>query len=122
MKYHESGREDHAKILEEMHKTPTRASKIRNTWRLASISSSVRRRYDEEEALALFLEADFTMHQYNMMRRGAKDRNADIYPSYKRILNEKKRCYPESVSVTEFLAEVKFQDLLNHTVSQILMS
>lgn len=123
MKHRESGNVEHAKLLDEMEKSPTRPSKIRS-WTIASTSSSssVMRSYNDDEALAIFLEADLTTHQYKVMRQGAKDLNADIYPSYKRILNAKKTCYPESLLVTESVAEVKLQDLLNHTASRIIMS
>lgn len=55
-----------------------------------------------------------------MHRHGAKQLNADIYPSYHNILTAKKRCYPKNVLVTQDCAEVKLQDLLDHTAVRLI--
>jgi hypothetical protein len=48
--------------------------------------------------------------------------NADIYPSYNNIREANQLCYPskESFTVTDTLAEVKLQDLLDHTILRIV--
>ena len=44
----------------------------------------------------------------------AKSRNAKIYPSYNKVTQAKKDCYPsaESIIITETTAEIKLQKLL----------
>lgn len=70
------------------------------------------------EALSLLMEAQLSRHQYNVIRRYA----IDIFPSYKAVQNEKKKCYPEDIRVTEQTAEVPIQNLLNHTAERIVDS
>lgn len=64
------------------------------------------------------MEARLSRHQYNVIRKYA----SDIFPSYKAVQNEKKKCYPEGIKVTEQTAEVRLQNLLNHTVERIVDS
>lgn len=54
-------------------------------------------------------------------RLGAKAREANIYPSYEKILLAKNNCYPklESIEVSETAAQVKLQSLLDHTTIRI---
>lgn len=57
-------------------------------------------------------------HQYNIIREYDRER----FPPYKEIQKAKKACLPEkkAFTVTETLAEVKLQPLLDHTVSRLL--
>ena len=118
-KHRNAGNTDSAKLLGEMQKTPTRAFKIRKAWKTATTTPPIKQ-YNDDDALAFFLEADLTKHQYLIMRQGAKKLNADIYPSYKRILNAKKKCYLLSMEITEEYVEVKLQNLLDHTATRLL--
>lgn len=54
------------------------------------------------------------------MRMQVKERGADLYPNYHRILEAKKRCYPENMNITDKSAEVPLQSLLDHTTMRIL--
>ena len=49
---------------------------------------------------------------------------SDIYPSYNNIRKAKQRCYPaeKSFTVTDTLAELKLQDLLDHTILRIVQA
>ncbi|KAK9744409.1 hypothetical protein QE152_g7788 [Popillia japonica] len=54
------------------------------------------------------------------MRMGAKKHNAQhLYPSYDRIREAKKRCYPSNILVDNFGASVPLQHLLDHTYSRL---
>lgn len=77
--------------------------------------------YTPEEALALITELKLTKHQYKNLQKNAKERNANIYPSYDSILEAKKRCYPPitSITITETLAEIKLQPVLDFTVQRL---
>ncbi|EFN90174.1 hypothetical protein EAI_16900, partial [Harpegnathos saltator] len=77
--------------------------------------------YNADNALVLFLEADLTRHQYQLLRNGAKNLQHDIYPSYNQLLKAKKRCYPHDIQITESVAEVSLQSLLDHTVRRLLL-
>lgn len=57
--------------------------------------------YTPEEALAFILNTGMTKDAYMQTRLGAKQRNADIYPVYEKVLAAKKLCYPEGVIVTD---------------------
>ena len=56
------------------------------------------------------------------MRNVAKDHSAHIYPSYNKLLESKKSCYPEGYVISKHGAEVHLQSLLNHTVQRLCMS
>lgn len=52
-------------------------------------------KYKPDEALALFIDTKMTKDQYETVSHGASIHNANIFPSYKRVLEAKKRCYPD---------------------------
>lgn len=80
--------------------------------------------YSEDEALALIIDAKLTKSQYTLLRLQAKQRNANIYPAYNKIIEAKSRYYPRKnqILITEISAEVKLQSLLDHTVQRIFQS
>jgi len=57
--------------------------------------------YTADEAIALIEDAKLTKYQYEHIRMEAIQRNANIYPSYKKINVAKKKCYPDSIEITE---------------------
>jgi len=61
-----------------------------------------------DEALSLYIDANLTVEQYNLIRKVAIQQNADIFPSYKLLLQAKKRCYTVDVTVTDSSAECNF--------------
>lgn len=77
-----------------------------------------------DEALSVIVEAKLTRHQYNVIRNSMKDHNCHLYPSYEAIREAKALCYPprSSISITENCADIKLQDLLDHTCKRILLS
>lgn len=46
--------------------------------------------YTPDEALALYVDGNFTKHSYKLMQSGAKSRNANIYPTYDALFLAKK--------------------------------
>lgn len=56
------------------------------------------------------------------MRLQAKELGSDLYPSYKRVFEAKKRCYPDRIKVADDSAEVPLQSLLNHTASRLFQT
>lgn len=54
------------------------------------------------------------------MKKWAKERNADIYPSYDKIKSDKLKCYPKNIS--QFSAFVPSQSLVEHTTDRLIES
>lgn len=77
--------------------------------------------YTNEEALALYVDGGYTRHTYSLLRAGAKNHNADIYPSYHKVLAAKEECYPSGdLRITEISAEIALQSLVDHTAKRLL--
>lgn len=76
-----------------------------------------------DDILSLIVEAKLTKHQYLLVKSFVNSRtSSDLMPSYKKVLNAKKQCYPSEITVTESSAEVALQNLLDHTANRILES
>lgn len=71
--------------------------------------------YRANQALALFIYLKLAKDKYYHLHMQAYSKNANIYPSYCKILQAKKRCYPTSGFVTESSPEI---DLLDHTAKR----
>ncbi|KAK9710628.1 hypothetical protein QE152_g25910 [Popillia japonica] len=73
-----------------------------------------------EDPLSTYVEAKLTRHQYNVV----KSKDILVFPSYKVIQLAKKDYYTnkDGITVNEISAEVKLQELLNHTVSRLVES
>lgn len=54
-----------------------------------------------DEVLSLFTEAKLTKHQYILIKEFINSKTTPILPSYHKILEAKKRCYPLFQTVTE---------------------
>lgn len=69
------------------------------------------------QALTMFVEADLTRRQYEIIRAT----NKRFYPHYELLLKAKEECYPpkESLRVTSTCAEGNLQSLLDHTVTRL---
>ena len=74
----------------------------------------------EQQALALKINCDLSDQQYQMIRNVSLQQNADIFPPLKKLLQEKKECYPESLEVSEVHSKVPLQSMLDHTLKRIL--
>lgn len=111
-----AGHGDAAKVMKDITLTPTRAKKYRT--RYSSTENQVKK-HTPSQALAIFVEADLTRKQYEVIHSA----NKNIYPCYSLIKKAKKDCYPreESMRVTETCAEINLQDLLDHTSARLCM-
>lgn len=105
-----SGKKDLRAILDEVLKTPTQKYKkypiIKKT---------------PEETLAFILDNSLIKNTYINMRLESKFSGADIWPSYDILRNVKALCRSEkeAILINENVAEVKLQNLLNHTAKRI---
>lgn len=121
MNLRQSGKAAQSSLIKEATQTsPTRATKILETWK--NKSKFKLERYTADEALALIINSRLSKSSYLQIRKGAKKRGADIYPSYHNILIAKERCYPQNddIKVTESSAEISLQALLDLTIRRIL--
>jgi len=75
--------------------------------------------YNGDDALALLLDANLTKSSYQLLRNQAVNRGSTLYPSYHYIREAKKQCYPQSIEVSDFKAEVVLQSLLDHTALRL---
>nr|XP_047140452.1 uncharacterized protein LOC124815720 [Hydra vulgaris] len=73
-----------------------------------------------EDALSLRVQCDLSDEQYQIIRNSSIIHNADIYPSLHEIKNERHKCYPEGLTVTETSASTPLQGMFNHTLTRIL--
>jgi hypothetical protein len=111
------GKASAAKIVKEIStSSPERANKYHKAFK--AHQKTTHTRLPGEEALSVIVDAQLTRHQYNVVR--AKDKMT--FPSYKSVQVAKKKCYPsqDTITVTETLAEVELQSLLNHTVQRLV--
>ncbi|CAG9759703.1 unnamed protein product [Ceutorhynchus assimilis] len=108
---------DVAIVLQEIVKSPTQPSKIK---KLFSSSETPIIAYTAEEALELILDSRLSKQQYLDIRRGAIQKNCNIYPDYKKIWQIKSSCRPSGIQVTEVIAEVPLKNLLEHTTKRII--
>lgn len=74
------------------------------------------------KALALMMDADLTKYQYETLKYGLQKEGYDILPPYSKVLEEKKKCYPDEIKVTEKDAHVSLQSLLDHTAQRLFKS
>jgi len=89
----------------------------------ASSSSSIpSSAFDADSALGLVVQAKLTKYQYEVLRKATKAIGHDIFPSYKKVTEARKRCYPDNVIANETSARVPLQDLLDHTCKRIIQS
>lgn len=78
-----------------------------------------------QEALSMFIEADLSKKQYEVKKfqKVIRSLSPSVYPCYTKLQEAKKDCYPdkESFHVTETVAEIKLQKLMDHTVSRLFV-
>jgi len=71
--------------------------------------------------LEFLLENSISKRLYNEIRQISKQHSCDIYPSYRNVQEAKLQLRPTGITVTETMAKVTLQDLLNHTASRIVL-
>lgn len=77
--------------------------------------------YTADEALALIIDADLGKEQYQHIQMQAKQKGANIYPPYNLVLEAKRKVYPPNLIITDLTAKIPLQDLLNHTISRLVL-
>lgn len=93
--------------------SPDRANKYQAAFDAASVAPLPE--MSGSLALSDVVEGKLTRHAYRLLKKRLKQYNARVYPSYDKVLEAKLLCYPKDILVTETVAEVPLQALLDHT-------
>lgn len=103
---------------------------LKNTFFIPSDSSKARKnlftqkndsvRLTEDEALAYLLENSLSKSQYINFRELSISRSCELLPAYNKVREAKLKCRPFDINVTESVAEVPLQSLLDHTSYRII--
>lgn len=91
-------------------------NELRNKAKLETNANEV----NPDDVLSLLTEAKLTKHQYLLICAFINSRANPVLPSYDKVTDAKKKCYPENIKVTESTAEVELQSLLDHTATRIV--
>lgn len=111
------GQVEASKLVKEISfTTPKRAAKYRKAFE--AHEKCVIRKLTGDEALSMIVEAKLTRHQYQTVRSHDKEK----FPCYKIIQQAKKLCYPDkdAITITSTSAEVKLQQLVDHTAERLI--
>jgi hypothetical protein len=106
------------KLREEGQVVEAKNLQVSGTDNIASGLVQKRRRdpLTPEEALNFLIEGDFSKRKYQLVR----DMDPEVFPPYNEVRRAKEKCYPEGIEVTDRLASVPLQALLNHTATRLL--
>ncbi|GBP69394.1 hypothetical protein EVAR_54813_1 [Eumeta japonica] len=80
----------------------------------SSRSNAASLNFNTDEVLSLINETKLTKHQYLVVKNFINAKSPNALPSYPKVLEAKKRCYPSQEFITESSAEVELQSLLDH--------
>lgn len=86
----------------------------------SSFTDSTDTAFDADSGLALITQAKLSKYQHEILRKATQDIGHNIFPSYRKVIEAKKKCYPDNIDVTEKSAQVSLQDLLDHTSRRIM--
>lgn len=113
----ETGKRDASSVLKEILTSPKRASKYKKAFS-ETTQQATPSQLTSIQALSMFVEADLSRRQYEIIR----NTNKKLYPCYSVIQKSKQECYPnkESYRVTETCVEIKLQSLMDHTATRLL--
>ena len=112
-----NGNYDVAQIIEIACSTKNKAAKILKTISNNTIED---RDFTPREALSSIIELNLSAAKYKILRRKHIDKNNNIYPPYYKVQQEKKKCYPPTIHLSESSISIKLQDLINHTTTRLL--
>lgn len=114
-----SGHRTASQMLKEVVISPNHAKKYKTAY-IKSMRDNRGNKLTTLCALSMFVEADLSRRQYEIIR----DTNKNVYPCYSLLQKAKQDCYPpkESYHVTATSAELNIQNLMDHTVQRLLLA
>uniref|UniRef100_A0ABD2WAR7 Uncharacterized protein n=1 Tax=Trichogramma kaykai TaxID=54128 RepID=A0ABD2WAR7_9HYME len=77
------------------------------------------KKHNEDSALALFLDLDFSVSQYKALVSDCVQRNARLYPNYTKIDAAKKNCLVQIQHSSDKEVFVSLQNILNKTTERL---
>lgn len=106
-------------VLDEILKCPEQPQKIR---KIINEPAVLIKKKTAQEALSFLLENSLSKTVYQNMRTEVKLCGADIWPTYNEVRLVKAECRPQkdTISISEKVAKVTLQSLLNHTTERIV--
>jgi hypothetical protein len=121
MKLRSEGNEAGAKVIKNIiEKSSDDVHK--NNCNTVNQNSNAQQKYTPDEAVSFIINNNLTKKQYLSMYYGAKERNFNIYPSYKQVLIAKKIAYPANITISEKMCEIPLQFILDHTSQRLLQA
>ena len=76
--------------------------------------------YSLEEANALIFARRLSQDTYQVLRNGAKERGADIYPIYNDLLDYRKQfCTPDGIEFNDLEVTVSIKNVLEHQIRRM---
>ncbi|XP_071581303.1 uncharacterized protein [Temnothorax nylanderi] len=119
MSLRSSGNLHSAQVVKDVTTSPTRALLYKKAFQ-----TTVETTLSANVALSIMVEAKLTKKQYNIIRSSMKKHNCRLYPNYNAVRAAKELCYPPrfSITITESSADIKLQDLLDHTCERLLFT
>ena len=97
---------------------PGSANKL--TKLIQSVEKQQPKMISPETALALISSCGLSQDDYQTIKNVAKTHHANIFPSYHKVLEAKKQCYPENIQINETTAQQPLQYLLEHTTKRLV--
>ncbi|XP_049871228.1 uncharacterized protein LOC126370435 [Pectinophora gossypiella] len=118
-KLKENGKSALAKIIEHL---SNHTDSLEEVSKLIFKKADNQKPFCEDKSLALSTSLDLSKWKYLVLRKLLLDEGSTSLPSYQKLLEAKKRCYPseEHVEVTETGARIRLQGLLDHTIKRIM--
>ena len=109
-----------AKVLKLTEESPTKADKFLNALKVTNESKKAST-LSPESALALMVRTKESVRSYLEHKYEADEHNHKLYPSYHKVLQAKKECYPsdDHMKITDSAAEVDLTQLIHHTYRRI---
>ena len=74
-----------------------------------------------EEGLATLLRLDLSRAQYQSIKNISDAQDAHFLPNYDDVVEEKKKCLPENIEITEDSAIVPLEDMMIHTFDRHML-
>lgn len=112
-----SGKKDVAEILQYLLENPEQVSKVKQFIQFGEMKE-----ISSQKALALYVTLRLSKFRYITLRDFSEKEGICKYPSYYKLQEEKKKCYPDNsaVTITETSVKIKLQALLDLTVNRLI--
>lgn len=117
-----AGNKDMAAVLSYLIDNPEDASRVSAFCKNKTNKTHTVSLYTKEKALAIIITLQLSKLKYMKLREMSIEHAANPYPSYYKVRQAKKDCYPpkEAIKITDTYAEINLQAILDLTMHKIL--